>query len=54
MGGEQCLVIYILSRAGARRLDPDQYFNFLPSLLDNLESARVVHFFGTDSLFKRA
>jgi hypothetical protein len=53
-GGEQCLVIYLLSLAGADRLDPVHYFNFFPNLLEKLESARAVHFFGTYRFFRNA
>src|SRR5262249_352465 len=31
-GGEQCLVIYLLSTAGAQRLPSDRYFNFDPAV----------------------
>jgi hypothetical protein len=50
-GGEQCLVIYLLSRAGATRLDPTRYFNFFPSVIPQLEGACAVHFFGTYRFF---
>jgi hypothetical protein len=53
-GGEQCLVLYLLSLAGARRLGPVHYFNFFPSLLDQLEHAHAVHFFGTHRFFGNA
>jgi len=53
-GGEQCLVIYLLSLAGADRLDPVHYFNFFPNLLEKLGSARAVHFFGTYRFFRNA
>jgi hypothetical protein len=46
-GGEQCFIIYLLSAAGAARLDPDLYFNFFPHCVDKLSTARFVHFFGT-------
>ncbi len=53
-GGEQCLVIYLLSMAGGKRLDPAHYFNFFPDLLGKLGTADAVHFFGTHRFFKNA
>jgi len=46
-GGDQCLVIYLLSTRGGVRLPPDQYFNFEPSVRENVGEARVIHFYGT-------
>jgi hypothetical protein len=47
-GGEQCMVIYLLSCEGARRLDPDKYFNFFRDQEPKIEGANLIHFIGTD------
>jgi hypothetical protein len=46
-GGDQCLVIYLLSTAGALRLPPDRYINFEPSIRDEAQDMCMVHFYGT-------
>jgi hypothetical protein len=46
-GGDQCLVIYLLSIAGARRLPPDRYVNFEPSLEAGAANMCMIHFYGT-------
>ncbi len=46
-GGEQCLVVYVLSTSNPIRLDRDKYFNFAPENLDRIKDAAVVHFYGT-------
>jgi hypothetical protein len=51
-GGEQCLVIYLLSNAGARRLPRDECFNFTPAETPRLDRAHIVHFFGTHRFHK--
>ena len=51
-GGEQCTVLYLLSAAGAMRLDPDRHFNFDPAEQPRLAGASVVHFFGTHRYYR--
>jgi hypothetical protein len=46
-GGEQCLVVYLLSTAQPIRLDPRQYVNFAPEVKERLPEVAVAHFFGT-------
>jgi hypothetical protein len=46
-GAEQCLVIFLLSSAGAVRLDPEHCFNFEPAWADRFADAHVIHFYGT-------
>jgi hypothetical protein len=46
-GGDQCLVIYLLSVAGANRLPAELYFNYEPSLRAQVRKAHVIHFLGT-------
>jgi hypothetical protein len=45
-GGEQAIVIYLLSTAGASRLDTNLYLNFDFDLVDRVGRARLVHFLG--------
>ena len=46
-GGDQCLIVYLLSAAGAERLPQDRYLNFEPSLKSQMDRAVMVHFYGT-------
>jgi hypothetical protein len=46
-GGDQCLVIYLLSIGGGTRLPEDRYINFEPSIRDSADAAAVIHFYGT-------
>jgi hypothetical protein len=46
-GGDQCLVIYLLSIGGGERLPSDRYFNFEPSVRGKAANASVIHFYGT-------
>ena len=46
-GGDQCVIIYLLSAAGAIRLDPGRYLIFFPDCVGRLGEAAVVHFLGT-------
>ena len=46
-GGDQCLVIYLLSIGGGERLPADRYFNFEPSVRGKAANACVIHFYGT-------
>jgi hypothetical protein len=46
-GGDQCLVIYLLSIGGAERLPVDRYINFEPSIRASAEQAAMIHFYGT-------
>jgi hypothetical protein len=46
-GGEQCLVIYLLSVAGGDRFDPDRYVNFDPAYAGAMEKVVLAHFYGT-------
>jgi hypothetical protein len=52
-GSDQCLIIYLLSAAGARRLNTDRYLNFRPTDLGRLDRAEVLHFYGTYRFYKR-
>jgi hypothetical protein len=51
-GSDQCVVIYLLSVAGAGRLSPENYFNFWPGDLHRVRSAHVIHFLGTNRFYK--
>jgi len=46
-GAEQCTVIYLLSVAGARRLNPEQYINFDPAYVAKMDRVAIAHFYGT-------
>jgi hypothetical protein len=46
-GGDQCLIIYLLSVAGAERLPQNQYLNFEPKLKPLVDRAVMLHFYGT-------
>jgi hypothetical protein len=46
-GGEQCVIIFLLSVQGAYRLDPEVYVNFSPSLQHTIDKCSIVHFYGT-------
>jgi len=46
-GGDQCLIIYLLSTAGAERLPPGRYVNFEPSVRNAAKHASIIHFYGT-------
>jgi hypothetical protein len=46
-GGEQCLVVYVLSTSDPIRLDVRKYFNFAPEAIERLVEAAVAHFYGT-------
>jgi hypothetical protein len=46
-GGDQCLVIYLLSTRGAQRLPGDRYLNFDPAVQARARDACVIHFYGT-------
>jgi hypothetical protein len=51
-GSDQCLIIYLLSAAGARRLDTERYLNFRPSDVRRLDHAEVLHFYGTHRFYR--
>jgi hypothetical protein len=51
-GSDQCVVIYLLSIAGAHRLVPQHYFNFWPDDLMRAPSAHIIHFLGTNRFYK--
>ncbi|HEX8200996.1 MAG TPA: hypothetical protein VF590_10945 [Isosphaeraceae bacterium] len=51
-GADQCVLIYLLSGAGAIRLDPGRYMNFLPDCIGRLDQARVLHFIGTFRFYR--
>jgi hypothetical protein len=51
-GGEQSTVLYLLSTAGASRLDPERYFNFFADEAHKVGGAKMIHFIGTDRFFK--
>lgn len=46
-GGDQCVVIFLQSAAGADRLSPDRYLNFVPGFEEQAALANLIHFFGT-------
>lgn len=46
-GGEQCLVVYLLSTSNPVRLDPRKYANFAPEVVPRLNDVAVAHFYGT-------
>jgi hypothetical protein len=46
-GGEQCLVVYLLSTSNPIRLDPRKYANFAPEVVPRLNEVAVAHFYGT-------
>jgi hypothetical protein len=52
-GGDQCLVIYLLSTGGADRLPSDKYLNFDPSVRHAAASASIIHFYGTHRFHAR-
>jgi hypothetical protein len=51
-GADQCIVVYLLTAAGASRLDRERYFNFAPEFVDRLATAELVHFFGLYRFYK--
>lgn len=51
-GGDQTAVVYLLSTAGASRLDPERYFNFFADQSHKVSKARLIHFIGTDRFYK--
>jgi hypothetical protein len=51
-GGEQCMVIYLLSVARAIRLDPSRYFNYFPDQIDKVVDAALIHFIGSDRFYR--
>ena len=51
-GSDQCIIIYLLSAAGARRLDTDLYLNFRPTDVARLDRAVLLHFYGTHRFYK--
>jgi hypothetical protein len=46
-GGDQCLIVFLLSVHGGDRLPSDRYLNFEPSVRDQAQRASVIHFYGT-------
>ncbi len=52
-GSDQCLIIYLLSAAGAHRLDQELYRNFLPEDAATLDRRVLLHFFGTHRFYKQ-
>src|SRR5262249_12142732 len=51
-GSEQCTVIFLLSIAGAERLDSNRCLNFDPDCLDKAANAEILHFYGTYRFYK--
>ncbi len=51
-GGDQCLIIYLLSAGGAERLPQEGYLNFEPTLSKRAGNAKMVHFYGTHRFHK--
>jgi hypothetical protein len=45
-GGEQCVIIYLLSTADPLHLPPARYFNFAPDQLGKVGEATLIHFLG--------
>jgi hypothetical protein len=52
-GGDQCLVIYLLSTGSATRLPADRYLNFDPTVRAAAEKACIIHFYGTHRFHAR-
>lgn len=46
-GGDQCVSVYLLSAAGAEKLDPAKYVNFSPGSEGTMGGVAVAHFYGT-------
>jgi hypothetical protein len=46
-GGDQCLIIYLLSIGGGERLPAERYLNFEPSVKRAATDASIIHFYGT-------
>ena len=51
-GGDQCVVIYLLSAAGADRLNEERCFNFDPSKVTACAEAEIIHFYGTHRFYQ--
>jgi len=51
-GGEQCLVVYVLSTSDPIRLDVRKYFNFSHEAMDRLNEVAVAHFYGTFRFYR--
>ena len=51
-GSDQCVVIYLLASAGAKRLPPDLYVNFDFDQVDSVRTAHIVHFLGFCRFYK--
>jgi len=51
-GGEQCIVIYLLSTANAERLPAESYVNFDPSVAGRAYEANIIHFYGTHRFYR--
>jgi hypothetical protein len=51
-GGEQCLVVYVLSSSDPIQLDNRKYFNFAPETMDWLNQGAVAHFYGTFRFYR--
>jgi hypothetical protein len=51
-GGEQVLVVYVLSSSDPIRLDKRKYFNFAPETMGQLDEAAVTHFYGTFRFYR--
>jgi hypothetical protein len=47
-GGDQCIVIYLLTAANAYRLSEELYLNFWPDEEQRVDNAHIVHFLGTN------
>jgi hypothetical protein len=46
-GGEQCLVVYLLSTSSPIKLDPRRYVNYSPEVAGMMDEVAVAHFYGT-------
>lgn len=46
-GGDQCLVIYVLSHSNPIHLSIQRYLNYSPEAIDRLDEAAIIHFYGT-------
>lgn len=51
-GSDQCLIIYLLSTAGALRLSTEDYLNYTPERVPHPEQATLLHFYGTHRFYQ--
>jgi hypothetical protein len=51
-GGEQCIVIYLLSVGAGERLPAPRYLNFDPQVIDAVNDSSMIHFYGTHRFYR--